>query len=57
VPDEVEPSEDHPGSNTLLAHTSEATTDGHTQGVNNQEESHPLAVLCYEAEEVGVICE
>lgn len=57
VPDEVEACEDHPGRNTLLAHTSEATADGHAQGVNNQEEGHPLAVLCNEAEEVGVICE
>jgi hypothetical protein len=41
----------------LLAHTSEATADGHAQSVNNQEEGHPLAVLCNEAEDIGVICE
>ena len=57
VPNEVEASEDHPGGNTLLAHSSEATANRHAQGVNHQEESHPLAVLCNEAEEVGVICE
>ena len=57
VPDEVEASEDHPGGNALLAHASEAATDGHAQGVNDQEEGHPLAGLCNEAEEVGVIGE